>query len=246
MITSERTGITLFHKELDTREVNSFSRYAHSVKDDIEFVRDIVDVYNKQKSPLIKEHPGLAECLKDIVGGEYLVKNNQIFFSFIKNHQNYQIPLSNGSATVISQVELNFYIKCLAKKGDILLIDEPEQNLHPANQRKMARLLVRLIKAGIKVFITTHSDYLIKEFNHLILLNNQFDDKEEIMKKYQYTKEDVLNKSLVKAYTAEQHRLIPALIDDMGIEFDHFDHQINEMNRMYNDMTVTMDCAYDN
>lgn len=246
MITSERTGITLFHKELDTREVNSFSRYAHSVKDDIEFVRDIVDVYNKQKSPLIKEHPGLAECLKDIVGGEYLVKNNQIFFSFIKNHQNYQIPLSNGSATVTSQVELNFYIKCLAKKGDILLIDEPEQNLHPANQRKMARLLVRLIKAGIKVFITTHSDYLIKELNHLILLNNQFDDKEEIMKKYQYTKEDVLNKSLVKAYTAEQHRLIPALIDDMGIEFDHFDHQINEMNRMYNDMTVTMDCAYDN
>jgi len=246
LITSVRAGITLFHKGLNTSDVDSMPRYARTVADDIDFVRDIVDVYSKQKSPLLKEHPELANWLKDIVGGEYLVVNNQIFFAGANNGENYQIPVSEGSSQVASQVEFNFYLKCLAKKDDILLIDEPEQYLHPANQRKMARLFVRLIKAGIKVLVTTHSDYLIKELNHLILLGNGFEDKDEIMKKYQYTEKDVLDKSLVKAYAAENHTLFPLLIDDMGIEASHFDQEIDEMNRMYNDMTVTMECAYDN
>ncbi|HID46340.1 MAG TPA: hypothetical protein EYP34_11365 [Chromatiaceae bacterium] len=242
LITSERTGITLFHKELDT--LNAFSRYAHTVKDNIDFVRDIVEVYSKQKSPLLKEQPELAQCLKEIVGGEYGVENNQIVFSFTKGLENEKIPVYLGSSTVTSQVELNFYIKCLAKSGDILLIDEPEQYLHPANQRKMARLFVRLIKAGIKVFVTTHSDYLIKELNHLILLGNAFEDKEDIMKKYHYTEEDILDKSFVKAYVAEKKTLLPTTIDEMGIEVAHFDQEIDEMNGMYNEMTVTMECAY--
>ncbi len=244
LITSERIGITLFHKVLNTNEGDSFSRYAHPLKDNIDFVRDIVDVHSKQKSALIKEHPEFASLLKDIVGGEYTVANNQIFFSFLKDTQIIQIPVNNGSATVASQVEINFYLNCLAKKGDILLFDEPEQYLHPANQRKMARLFVRLVKAGVKVFITTQSDYLIKELNHLILLGNEFEDKDEIMTKYQYTEKDVLDESLVKAYVAEKQSLFPTVIDEMGIEVDSFDHEINEMNRMYNEMTVTMECAY--
>jgi hypothetical protein len=36
------------------------------------------------------------------------------------------------------------------------------------NQLKMARLKVRLVNNGINVFITTHSDYIIKEFNNLL------------------------------------------------------------------------------
>ncbi|RKZ60198.1 MAG: hypothetical protein DRR08_11975 [Candidatus Parabeggiatoa sp. nov. 2] len=55
LITSERIGITLFHNALNTTEGHSFSRYAHPVADDIDFVRDIVEVHSKQKSPLIKE-----------------------------------------------------------------------------------------------------------------------------------------------------------------------------------------------
>jgi ABC-type branched-subunit amino acid transport system ATPase component len=242
LITSERIGITLFHNALNTG--HSFSHYAHPVADDIDFVRDIVNVHSKQKSPLIKEHPEIASLLKAIVGGEYTVANNQIFFSFLSGSQPVQIPLNNGSATVASQVEINFYLKCLAQQGDILLIDEPEQYLHPANQRKMARLFVHLIKAGIKVFITTQSDYLIKELNHLIILSHQFDDREEIMKKYQYTEEEVLDRFKVKAYSADKRTLVRADIDEMGIEVAHFDKEIDEMNHLYNEMTVTLPFAY--
>jgi hypothetical protein len=214
----------------------SVSRYARPIKEEINFVRDIVDVHSKNKSPLIKEHPELAKLLKDIVGGDYKVEGGQIYFTFQKEGKVEEIPLYIASSTVKSQLDMSFYLKHLAKKGDILLMDEPEQYLHPTNQRKMARLFVRLIKAGVKVLVTTHSDYLIKELNNLIILGNEFEERSQIMKKYNYTEEEVLDKSKVKVYIAEKQTLVAASIDNTGIEVPSFDEEIDEMNDFYDDV----------
>jgi predicted ATP-dependent endonuclease of OLD family len=218
------------------------SERTSTAKQEKEFIRDIIEVHSKKKSALIKKQPELVNWLKNIVGGEYKIENNQIFFAYQNQNglKNHKIPLYLASATAASQVEIDFYLKCLAKKGDILLIDEPEQNLHLANQRKMARLFVMLIKAGVKVFIATQSDYLIKELNNLIVFSNSFYDKEEIMKKYMYTEKDVLDRSLVKVYAAEKNTLIGADIDEMGIEVTSFDKEIDEMNYIYDDMLFAM------
>lgn len=268
IITAERIGISLFYRELDiSKNVlveqlqtqnkkfelsdffemvnNTVSRYALPIKHNIDFIRDIFDIHSKKTSPLLKEHPEFAKDLKNILGGEIKVANDQIFFTFKQARKNQTIPLYLSSSTVKSLLDLNFYIKHIAKSGDILFIDEPELNLHPANQRKMVRLFVRLIKAGIKVFITTHSDYIIKELNNLIILGNEFEERDKIMKKYKYTEADVLDPASVKVYIAENQTLTPAPIDNLGIVVKSFDKEINEMNRMYEDMVVTMDCAYD-
>ena len=264
IITAERTGISLFHRELDISKnvfverlqefreqgkksklgiidwfemmEESMSRYVFPVKKEIDFVRDIVDVHSKKKSPIIKEHPHLTKLLKEIVGGEYKVRDEQIVFSFKQGRKNHVVPLYLGSSTVKSLLDIYFYIHCLAKPGDILLMDEPELNLHPKNQRKMARLFVQLIRAGVKVFVTTHSDYLIKELNNLIILGNDFEDREKIMKKYRYTEEDVLDRSKVKAYIAEENTLVSASIDESGIEVKNFDKEIDNMNEFYDDV----------
>ena len=41
----------------------------------------------------------------------------------------------------------------------------------------MARLLAMLVNAGIYVAITTHSDYIIKEFNTLLMLHTRRDNE---------------------------------------------------------------------
>jgi len=260
LITSERSGFFPFHRELDINQnalvsllqgrqnlepsdifqMPDESVYACPIKAKMDFVRDIVDVH----SPLLKEHPELAKLLKNIVGGDYKVEGGQIYFAFRKGKKVQRIPLAIASSAVKSQLDISFYLRHLAKKGDILLMDEPEQYLHPANQRKMARLFVRLIKAGIKVLVTTHSDYLIKELNNLIILGNGFENKEEIMRKYQYTEEDMLKSSMVKAYIVEKQTLVPAPINELGIVVSSFDFEIREMNDMFDDMTMTMEIAY--
>lgn len=268
ILTAERTGISLFYQELDIRKNviveqqklgksfavdslfriinnNTVPQYALPIEHNIEFVRDIFDIHSKKTSPLLKEHPELTKDLKNLLGGEIKVTNDQIFFAFKQARKNQTIPLYLSSSTVKSLLDLNFYIKHIAKKGDILFIDEPELNLHPANQRKMARLFVRLIKAGIKVFITTHSDYIIKELNNLIILGNEFEERDKIMKKYKYTEADVLDPASVKVYIAENQTLTPAPIDNLGIEIKSFDSEIEEMKNMFDDMTETMEMAYE-
>jgi hypothetical protein len=93
----------------------------------------------------------------------------------------------------------------------------------------MARLFVRLIKACVKVFVTTHSDYIIKKLNNLIILGNEFEGRDEIMKKYKYTNTDVLEPSLVKVYIAEKQTLVPAPINELGIVIGSFDNEVREM-----------------
>ena len=87
----------------------------------------------------------------------------------------------------------------LVKEKDYLIIDEPELNLHPENQVKIAKLLVRLVNSGVKVIISTHSDYITKEFNNLLMLDNDFKNKVEIMERYSYTEKDILRKNSVGA-----------------------------------------------
>lgn len=56
----------------------------------------------------------------------------------------------------------------------ILVWEQPELHLHPAMQRKLARLIARTItlKKGISFIIETHSQSIINEFGDLILEEN--------------------------------------------------------------------------
>lgn len=65
-----------------------------------------------------------------------------------------------------------YWLNYKSNVNDLLMVDEPELNLHPENQRKFAQFIAELVNAGIKVFMTTHSDYIIRELNTLILLNS--------------------------------------------------------------------------
>ena len=56
-----------------------------------------------------------------------------------------------------------FYLKHVAAPGQLIIIDEPELNLHPSRQIMMARLLTMLVKFGLRVMITTHSDYIVRK-----------------------------------------------------------------------------------
>jgi predicted ATPase len=48
-----------------------------------------------------------------------------------------------------------------AKEGAMIIIENPESDLHPAAQSKIAELIVRCANSGRQVFIETHSDHII-------------------------------------------------------------------------------------
>ena len=48
-----------------------------------------------------------------------------------------------------------------AKKGDCLIIENPESDLHPRGQAELAKLIAKVAQAGVQVIIETHSDHIV-------------------------------------------------------------------------------------
>ena len=78
------------------------------------------------------------------------------------------IRLTQASSMVSELASVVLLVRGGVRAGDTLLIDEPEAHLHPAAQTEMATFLARLARAGVRVVITTHSDWLLQEIGNLM------------------------------------------------------------------------------
>jgi AAA ATPase domain len=267
---TERTGATIFRKQLNlatTNLVDLLSQvhmqgadsltphqlfetvygkrdYSLAVKHNVDFINQLPNT-NAEEGELLKSAPILLERFEQIVGGTY-VTNNEGVTHFKPKGSNLRLGLAEASSSVRSLLIIWYWLKFFAKKGDMLMLDEPELNLHPANQRRLARFIAALIKEGVKVFITTHSDYIVKEFNTLIMLNQDSPKIAVILNALQdYSSEDKLNASCVAVYMAKEKNILRAegkrktktrtlvkaeISSTLGIEAISFDETIDDMN----------------
>ncbi|MBF0294011.1 MAG: AAA family ATPase [Magnetococcales bacterium] len=266
---AERTGSAIFRKELDLQrnrlleeigstknEINKtnliakiHTDYALPVKENLEFIRQL-EKYAKIDSVVTKEHVEILDDFTDIIGGcYYIAKNDELHY--IPKGKPIKLTMNASSSAVRSLLDIGFYLRHVAAPGHLLMIDEPELNLHPENQRRVARLIARLVNIGVKVFITTHSDYIVKELNTLIMLNQNNERIKKIAEREQYRDSEILNPDKVRVYIAEKaliklegaqrktrcQTLVPAKIDNkLGIEARSFDKTIDEMNRIQDEI----------
>lgn len=78
------------------------------------------------------------------------------------------IRLNRASSMVSELAPVVLFLRDGVHGGDTLIIEEPEAHLHPAAQTQMAATLGRLVRAGVRVVVTTHSDWLLKEIGNLM------------------------------------------------------------------------------
>lgn len=278
---TERTGATTFRKQLNLATSNLIDllsqahkdgersltphkvfqtiygkqEYAQPVKDNVRFINQLPDS-NVEFGELYKESPDLLKRFESIVGGTYATNKEGLTY-FQPKGTSLKLGLGEVSSSVRSLLIIWYWLKHEAKKGDMLIMDEPELNLHPSNQRRLARFLAALINHGLKVFITTHSDYIVKEFNTLIMLNQELPYFENIREKYkEYLPEDRLEATKVALYMTREElilrdgakrktktkTLVKADISPtLGIEAQSFDDTINEMNAIQEAIYYGMD-----
>lgn len=127
----------------------------------------VEDLINKLETPFIKPD-NKALDIKKVIGGELAYDEDEdtfLFRKYIKGKLR-KIDILN-SASGIKNIGI---LQILDKTGEfdkntLLIIDEPEVHLHPDWQVEYARILVCLVREGVKVLITSHSPYLIEAIN---------------------------------------------------------------------------------
>ena len=262
---AERTGAVIFKDELNVQKntllrevaqseeidiediVNKIynTSYALPVRRSIDFIRNL-DSISKVDGELFKLHPEIIEEFQEIAGGTYKASKEGLYY-YPNMSKTTKLSIGESASSVRSLLVIYFYLRYVAKPGQIFMIDEPELNLHPECQRRFARLLAKLVNYGVQVFITTHSDYMVKEFNTLLMLHSRLDNDKvkKLMEKYEYQKNELLSASQIKMYISKKEcvllpgnqrktntqTLVPVNVNPLyGMEVVSFDDTINEMN----------------
>lgn len=57
----------------------------------------------------------------------------------------------------------------IAKEGEMLIVENPEANLHPRAQSRLAQFLAKVSNCGVQVFIETHSDHILNALRIAVL-----------------------------------------------------------------------------
>jgi hypothetical protein len=140
------------------------------------FDMDMEEIEKRQKeannNPDIQKYIDLSHVLeKQILGGDINFSTPEpdpkrdIHFQPAPE-VTLEIPIASSMVKELSPLVL--YLRYLAHPGELLIIDEPEMNLHPAAQVKITEFLAMLVNAGLRILITTHSTYLVDHLANLM------------------------------------------------------------------------------
>lgn len=132
------------------------------------------------------------------------------------------IDLYNASSSIKQLAPLLLYLRYRAKENDLLIIDEPEMNLHPESQAKLLEVLGMLVNAGVNVLLTTHSPYFMSHLNNLISGDTENEKNLEAQAKSLYLKDKraFLKPEDVSAYEMKNDKLKNLKHKDYGIRWD--------------------------
>jgi predicted ATPase len=123
------------------------------------------DLYGKfVKSRIQKSNIDLASKISKIIngdferfGGNFVFKRDEISYPLI------QVAHGIKSFGILQVLIRNGHLN----RFNFLVIDEPEVHLHPKWQIEYAKLIVELVKRGVKVLITSHSPFFIEAIESL-------------------------------------------------------------------------------
>lgn len=185
----------------------------------------------------IKRYIQLAEVLENqvLAGSVYLSTpepdpRREVLFQPVQGI-NLEIPIASSMVKELAPLVL--CLRYLARPGDLLIIDEPEMNLHPAAQVKIIEFLAMLANAGLRVLITTHSTYVVDHLANLMeaATHQNQDDIAEMFLLEQ--KEAFISQDKVSAYLVEDGEVKNILSSEGAIDWKTFSDVTTYVNRVH-------------
>jgi hypothetical protein len=191
-----------------------------------DFIGDVLRLEKRRADPRIFEVGSFLEekaCKGkvDIGATEAKFEYPEIYYELDGS----RLPLHRASSMVSEIAPIILFLKYVVQRGDVLIIEEPEAHLHPDSQRTLAMAMVRLVRLGVRLIITTHSDYLLHQISNFVQLAGAAEKRRELG----YSKDDYLLPAEVGSYlfcfgkdTGVSHIKELKVTEEDGIPEDEF------------------------
>ncbi len=162
--------LTAFRAIKFTREPHYLAGFDDTYIDlikQLEIPVQIVDSTSKELNPVYKQ-------IEEMFHGTIEQTDNKDEpFIFKKGNRKFGISLTAEGVKKIGLLNILLQNKEL-RKGTILFMDEPEINLHPQAIRQLMRIVVAVAKAGVQIFLSSHSYFVINQL-HICAKQNNID-----------------------------------------------------------------------
>ena len=220
------------------------TRYPQPIRDGLEVAEDLSNIEQRNS---VDYYEFAEEIENELLNGKVVINKDGNVEFISKKAPKVKLSFHQSSSIVKTLASLVIYLKYRAVKNDLVIIDEPELNLHPDNQVKFAKIISRLINKGLRLVISTYSDYIIREFNNLIMISSNNSDVESVAKEYGYRDDEFLKIIDVGAYMfnyknekAKQTEIKSIKIDQNGFEVSTLDNTIEELNKRSDELFYTL------
>ena len=137
-----------------------------------DFLEELIDLGNHRRGRH-KNLDNLSDMIeKAILDGKVRVQKSKAIgyprFTYHPKGWTDDLPLMNASSMVSELAPIVLYLRHVVNSGSVLIIEEPESHLHPAMQVEFTRLLAKIVNSGVRVIVTTHSEWLLEELANVV------------------------------------------------------------------------------
>jgi predicted ATPase len=197
-----------------------------------------------KENPLLEEYVKLADFLeKEILQGEVGFETiselrKELLFQ-PKESTKLEMPIVSSMVKELAPLVL--CLRYLVKPNELLIIDEPEMNLHPAAQVEIAEFLAMLVNAGLHVLITTHSPYIVDHLANLMQAAKH-EDPDSIKKMFYLERTDAfISQEKVSVYLFEDGTAKNIISEEGTINWETFGQVSDDVSRIYANLLKIQD-----
>ena len=177
---ADRTGVMHSHQVVVSALVQNATTAGLRPDADIPMLSGVLADFLRQ---LILVHPSTnrqpnrgddlgTQIEETILGGRVRVDRSETIgyphFTYQPEGWKTSLPLMNASSMVSELAPVVLYLRHLVAPSSVLIIEEPESHLHPAMQVEFTRQIAALVHAGVRVIVTTHSEWVLEELANIV------------------------------------------------------------------------------
>lgn len=216
---AERTFINQVARDLTAYKARLYDRIKYNPtenkeQNDADFslaVQNYISYCNSWGAEVHEDQPALPiyqkladERLKNIIPGEIMVD----FFGlavYVENGVPVPYHLTASGIKALTGLDIFLRYSMWIPTRYTIFIDEPELHLHADAQIEFAKLMARMVNAGIQLVVSTHSELIVRQLNQQLYINRT-EAKENTAEwgkfcdKFDYTEEDLLTPEQVAVY----------------------------------------------
>lgn len=250
---ASRSGLMLVYKHffekekkkdniiIDNLEQDYYSENEYGLTKPVYDFMSFLQTYETSE-PKTKENIELINFINEnLIKGSLRRSGNSMLYT--PNNSDIMVP-AYLSSSMINEISPVMQLLTSINNYKYIFYDEIETCQHPLTQIQMSRLLVRMVNAGYKMIVSTHSDTMAAAINNTIMLSFT-SNKEEKAIKIGYNSNDFLNTQNIHAYhfvNTESGTVVEELENylDMGIGFN-FDSFSQSNKKIFYDAQIILE-----